>query len=152
MTQRATWSMRLQLAQVIVVRAMRKLQTDRDMRECTNAACMHHCRTLGTTDRSAAARVRLAIASRDAAERTARRHVTRSAVPCTDMSDLLTARPTFTRPPCPAAAAAINLLPAPELSSKPAPAAAAAVDRRDRQTDGPTDTRPFLDVCAYYAS
>ena len=38
------------------------------------------------------------------------------------------------------------LLPAPDLSSKPAPVAAAAVDRRDRQTDGRTDTRTFYDA------
>jgi len=51
------------------------------------------------------------------------------------------------RPTCRAAAAAVGryLLPAPDLSSKLATAAAAAVDRRDRRTDGQTDTPPFYD-------
>jgi len=59
----------------------------------------------------------------------------------TSMLDLLSVWPKFTRTSCRAAAAAIEryLLPAPNLSSKP-PAAAAAVNRRDRQTDGRTDT------------
>ena len=42
----------------------------------------------------------------------------------------------------PAAAIERYLLPAPELSSKPAAHVAVDIDRRDKQTDGQTDSRP----------
>ena len=42
----------------------------------------------------------------------------------------------------PAAAIDRYLLPAPELSSKPAAHVAVDIDRRDKQTDGQTDSRP----------
>jgi len=70
------------------------------------------------------------------------------------MLDLLTVGSKFTRPARRATAAAIDrfLLPAPPTAAANPPAATAAVDRRDRQTDRRTDTRPIYDahrrVCA----